>query len=43
MIYDNGAKYEGQWHRGVKQGIGRYEYPDGSVYEGEWVDNNVHG
>ena len=35
--------YEGEFNDGMKQGRGRYTYPDGGVYEGEYKDDNEHG
>lgn len=28
---------------GARNGVGRYYYPDGSVYNGEWLNNQKHG
>ncbi|EFC38617.1 predicted protein [Naegleria gruberi] len=35
--------YDGSWVNGKKSGYGRIEYPDGSVYTGELLDDNRHG
>lgn len=35
------AKYEGHYKDGLKHGHGRFEFPNGDVYEGEFVDNKV--
>lgn len=37
------AKYEGNYKDGLKSGIGKMLYPNGDVYEGEWVDNKMQG
>lgn len=26
-----------------KEGAGKYTWADGSTYEGQWVDNKIHG
>jgi hypothetical protein len=37
--WDNGAaRYKGQFYRGKKNGQGRFDWEDGSYYEGEFVD-----
>jgi hypothetical protein len=36
-------KYTGCFKEGKKSGFGRAVYPDGSVYEGEWLDNLPNG
>ena len=28
---------------GKKEGFGKYTWADGSVYEGEWLDNRING
>ena len=40
MEGENG-KYEGYWVNGKKNGRGRFTYPEGDVYEGDWVDDIV--
>jgi hypothetical protein len=35
------AKYEGNYKDGLKNGVGKMLYPNGDIYEGEWVDNKV--
>lgn len=42
---DNGAIYEGEWLVGteIKQGKGKFLWPDGSVYEGYWKDGKANG
>jgi hypothetical protein len=44
-LLENGAKYEGEWLLGneVRQGKGKQIWPDGSLYEGWWVDNKANG
>ena len=45
IILENQARYEGQWLRGqqVRQGQGKQIWPDGSMYEGYWLDNKANG
>jgi hypothetical protein len=33
-IWQNGAKYEGEWKEGKKNGLGKMTYLDGKIYEG---------
>jgi hypothetical protein len=42
---ENGARYQGEWLLGtqVRQGTGIQIWPDGSMYEGWWVDNKANG
>ena len=28
---------------GKKEGQGKYTWADGSIYEGEWLDNRING
>ena len=28
---------------GKKEGKGKYIWADGSIYEGEWIDNRING
>jgi hypothetical protein len=35
------AKYDGNYKDGQKHGYGRFEFPNGDVYEGGWVENKV--
>ena len=38
-IWDNGsAKYLGNFYKGKKSGRGRFEWEDGSYYDGDFVD-----
>ena len=40
---DNGSWYLGQWREGtmIREGRGLFVYPDGSLYEGYWKDNQA--
>lgn len=38
-----GCKYQGQFEKGELQGKGRMTWPDGSIYEGQWVKNRRQG
>ena len=33
--------YEGLYKNGKKHGFGKYEWPDGSIYEGSWINNKI--
>ena len=39
----DGAKFEGEYRNGNKNGKGHFKWADGSTYEGDFVDNNIHG
>ncbi len=41
--WPDGAKYEGAYIEGKKQGRGIFVWADSSRYEGEFKDNNIHG
>jgi len=41
--YPSGARYEGQWHAGLKSGRGVYVFPKGGRYEGEWREGVPDG
>lgn len=35
--------YDGEWKNGKKDGFGKYETIDKSIYEGEWVNDKFEG
>ena len=35
------ARYEGFYVNGRRNGFGKMVYPNGDIYEGEWVENKV--
>jgi len=35
------ARYEGNYKDGLKHGFGKMKFPNGDLYEGEWVENKV--
>ena len=42
-IWPDGAKYEGEYKDGVKEGKGKLEFADGSWYLGEFSLNEIEG
>ena len=44
-LMDDGTKYDGEWDitTNRQHGRGAQEYPDGSYYEGAWVQGQVSG
>ena len=40
---DNKERYMGEYKYGQKDGNGKYVFPNGDIYEGEWFDNKPHG
>ena len=45
VILENGARYEGEWLNGlsIRQGRGIQVWPDGSMYVGQFRDNEIDG
>lgn len=41
--FRNGARYEGEWRKGLKHGFGTFCYPDATKYVGQWRKDNKHG
>ena len=37
------SKYEGAYKNGKKNGVGKFDWPDGSYYLGEFVENEIEG
>ena len=37
------SSYKGEYVDGKKQGKGKYTWPDGSYFEGDWNDNMISG
>lgn len=42
-IGSDGSKYVGEYFEGKKQGKGKYNWADGSYYDGDWLDNRING
>jgi hypothetical protein len=36
MNYHNGSSYVGSWVKGKQQGKGKFLFPNGDFYEGDW-------
>jgi hypothetical protein len=43
MFFVGIGTYKGFFKRGNLEGIGRFDYLDGSIYEGDWRENRKHG
>jgi len=43
MLFVGIGTYKGMFEGGNLNGKGRFEYLDGSIYEGMWKDNKKHG
>jgi hypothetical protein len=41
--FQNQIQYEGCYKRNMRNGIGTFYFKDGSIYQGEWVDNEICG
>jgi len=37
------ARFEGNYVDGLKTGFGRMVFPNKDIYEGEWLENKIHG
>jgi len=42
MTWPDGSKYTGNWLDSKKEGTGRMEYADKSVYDGLWRGDKVN-
>lgn len=43
FVFENRAKYKGQWKGNARHGLGNQVWPDGAKYEGHWKNNKAHG
>jgi hypothetical protein len=43
MLQPDGGWYTGAFAKGVFEGQGTYEYPDGSCFVGQWQSGKKHG
>jgi hypothetical protein len=43
FTFSNGEKYQGNCHKGRRDGFGVFSYSDGSTFSGEWRSNKRHG
>ena len=43
QIWDDGAKYDGEWKFDKANGQGTFYHIDGDIYQGEWVDDRANG
>ena len=41
--WPDGARYEGSYENGQKNGRGKFSWADGSRYEGNFKNNNIDG
>ena len=42
-IYKSGAVYKGEWKGGYRHGFGEMEWPDKTVYRGEFMRGKANG
>lgn len=42
-LFDNGDKYNGEWHGGMRTGYGRYDYKNGDWYIGDFRNDAIDG
>jgi hypothetical protein len=43
MLFVGIGTYKGNFSGGNIDGLGKFEYFDGSIYEGNWKENKKHG
>ncbi len=43
MFFLGVGTYKGFFNNGNLQGMGRFDYQNGSIYDGDWRDNKKHG
>ena len=43
FLWEDGRRYEGDYHNDHKHGHGVFTWPDGRIYDGEWLDGRQHG
>jgi hypothetical protein len=41
MNFSNGDKFMGKYVKGCRQGAGVLQFKDGSVYNGEWMNDET--
>ncbi|XP_020234335.1 phosphatidylinositol 4-phosphate 5-kinase 9 [Cajanus cajan] len=42
-VWSDGCVYEGEWRRGMRNGLGKMQWPSGVMYEGEFSGGYIHG
>lgn len=42
-VFRSGAAYEGEWHQGMRHGVGKQRWPDNTEYIGEWKRGRAMG
>jgi len=43
MVWKSGAKFEGIYKEGIKEGKGTFVYPSKAYYTGDWKDDMKDG
>ena len=41
-VYE-GSEFSGDFTRGKREGYGVYNYANGDIFVGEWLNNQMHG
>jgi 1-phosphatidylinositol-4-phosphate 5-kinase len=42
-VWSDGCVYDGEWRRGMRNGLGKIQWPSGVSYEGEFSGGYIHG
>jgi hypothetical protein len=42
-LWNDGSRYEGQWHNDKRNGNGKFIWPNGDLYEGDFFNGMQHG
>jgi len=43
LTFSNGAFYDGEFSKGLREGAGKMRYNSGNEYDGEWVADKKEG
>ena len=39
LVFKDGSSYNGTFSKNIIDGFGKYAWPDGKTYEGNWKEN----
>ena len=43
MMWPDQSSYEGNFHLGKMEGLGKRYYSNGNIHEGQWMQDQPHG
>ena len=41
QIWEDGAKYDGEWEYDKAHGVGTFYHADGDIYQGQWDNDSL--